>query len=71
MVQGGADHQGSSELPDGEPAPAHAPIEHLLEQLVERATEVIGVQDRLRRLLRANRAIISELSLDGVLRRIV
>jgi signal transduction histidine kinase len=42
-----------------------------LEQLVERATEVIGVQDRLRRLLRANRAIISELSLDGVLRRIV
>ena len=67
----GSDDQASREPPDGESAPARAPIEHLLEQLVERATEVIGVQDRLRRLLRANRAIISELSLDGVLRRIV
>ncbi len=70
MVEG-AEDQASRETPDGESAPARAPIERLLEQLVERAAEVIGVQDRLRRLLRANREIISELSLDGVLRRIV
>ena len=62
--------QASATNPDSEPAPAPAPIERLLEQLVERATEVIGVQDRLRRLLRANQAIIAELSLDGVLLRI-
>ena len=71
MVEPGPDDQAGLAASESEPAPAPAPIERLLEQLVERATEVIGVQDRLRRLLRANGAIISELSLDGVLGRIV
>ena len=70
-MEEGPDGQASRGTPDNESAPARAPIERLLEQLVERATEVIGVQDRLRRLLRANRAVIAELSLETVLRRIV
>jgi signal transduction histidine kinase len=71
MVERDADDPAGVAASESEPAPAPAPIERLLEQLVERANEVIGAQDRLRRLLRANGAIISELSLDGVLRRIV
>jgi signal transduction histidine kinase len=46
------------------------PIEELLAQLVDRAHEVIGAQERLRRLLDANRVIVSELSLPVVLHRI-
>lgn len=71
MVEKGLDDQEGQQASDGESALAPAPIELLLEQLVERASEVIGVQDRLRRLLRANRAVVAELSLAGVLRRIV
>ena len=71
MVERVPRDQASPANSDSEPVLAPAPIERLLAQLVERATEVIGVQDRLRRLLRANRAIIAELSLDGVLRSIV
>ena len=40
-------------------------------QLIERAQEVIDAQHRLRRLLSANRAVVAELSLPMVLRRIV
>jgi signal transduction histidine kinase len=50
--------------------PGLVPIEELLAQLVDRAHEVIGAQDRLRRLLDANRVIVGELSLPLVLRRI-
>ena len=71
MVRKGRDDQESQQASDTESALAPAPIEQLLEQLVERAREVIGVQDRLRRLLRANRAVVAELSLAGVLHRIV
>lgn len=47
------------------------PIERLLSELVERATDVLDAQVRLRRLLAANRAIIGELNLSLVLRRII
>jgi GAF domain-containing protein len=45
-------------------------LDQLLGQLVERATEVMATQGRLRGLLRANQAITSGLSLPVVLRRI-
>ncbi len=46
-------------------------IEELLEQLVERARDVQEVQDRLGGLLRANRAIASDLDVSSVLRSII
>jgi signal transduction histidine kinase len=46
-------------------------LDQLLEQLVERAQEVIGTQGRLRGLLHANRLIIQDLALPVVLRHIV
>jgi signal transduction histidine kinase len=46
-------------------------LDQLLGQLVERAQDVIGTQDRLRGLLRAHRVIVSDLTLPAVLRRIV
>lgn len=46
-------------------------LDQLLSQLVDRAHEVMSVQNRLRGLLRANSAIVGNLALDGVLRRIV
>ena len=65
---------GSSSEPGQPPAstsgPGLVPIEELLAQLVDRAHEVIGAQDRLRHLLEANRVIVGELSLPMVLRRI-
>ncbi|HEX8509422.1 MAG TPA: GAF domain-containing protein [Propionibacteriaceae bacterium] len=51
--------------------PAPVPIETLLSELVDRAGEVLDAQVRLRRLLAANRAIIGELNLSVVLRRII
>ncbi|WP_345418294.1 sensor histidine kinase [Pseudonocardia xishanensis] len=45
-------------------------LDQLLEQLVDRAQEVIGVQGRLRGLLRANRTIITDLAPAAVLHRI-
>lgn len=45
-------------------------LDQLLEQLVERAQEVLATQGRLRGLLRATRAISGELALPQVLRRI-
>jgi signal transduction histidine kinase len=47
------------------------PIEQLMTELVERATEVIDAQVRLRRLQDANRSIIGELDVSLVLQRIV
>ena len=46
-------------------------LDQLLNQLVERAQEVIATQGRLRGLLRANQLIIGDLALPTVLRRIV
>jgi signal transduction histidine kinase len=46
-------------------------LDELLDQLVERATEVRATQGRLRGLLRANQLIISDLGLQPVLLRIV
>ena len=47
------------------------PIDQLMKELVTRASEVVDLQDRLQGLLHASRLITSELSLDGVLERIV
>jgi signal transduction histidine kinase len=46
-------------------------LDELLAQLIARAQDVRGAHNRLRGLLRANQAIISDLDLDSVLRRIV
>src|SRR6478735_11106587 len=46
-------------------------LDQLLEQLRDRADDVLATQGRLRGLLRANTAVVGELSLPVVLRRIV
>ncbi len=46
-------------------------IDELLEQLLNRIGEVVAARERLRKLLSANRSILSELSLPAVLRRVV
>jgi signal transduction histidine kinase len=46
-------------------------VELLMSQLVEQASLIMTAQQRLRRLLIANRSIVQELSLPAVLRRIV
>jgi signal transduction histidine kinase len=46
-------------------------VELLMSQLVEQASLIMTAQERLRRLLTANRSIVQELSLPAVLRRIV
>jgi signal transduction histidine kinase len=46
-------------------------LDQLLTQLVDRATDVMSAQGRLRGLLRANRSIITDRDLPTVLRRIV
>ncbi|MCE0764441.1 GAF domain-containing protein [Pseudonocardia kujensis] len=45
-------------------------FEQLMRQLVERAGEVMATQGRLRGLLRANQAVITDLTLPEVLRRV-
>ncbi|HET9647160.1 MAG TPA: GAF domain-containing protein [Microlunatus sp.] len=50
--------------------PAHR-VDVLLGELVERASEFVDAQRRLELLQQANRAIVGELSLPSVLRRIV
>ncbi|MEO5921264.1 MAG: GAF domain-containing protein [Pseudolysinimonas sp.] len=45
-------------------------LERTIEELVERAQTVLETQGRLRSLLRANRAVVEELDLASVLRRI-
>ena len=49
----------------------HLELDQLLSQLIDRAQDVRAAQNRLRGLLRANRAIIGDLGLKTVLRRIV
>lgn len=49
----------------------HLELDQLLTQLIDRAGDVKGAQSRLRGLLRANRAVIGDLALSTVLRRIV
>jgi signal transduction histidine kinase len=62
--------------PPGEPVALTFPdlprleLDQLLGQLVERAQEVMATQGRLRGLLRANQAVIGNLALPVVLRRI-
>jgi GAF domain-containing protein len=65
---------------DSEPGPAFAmdpgddqrlSVELLMSQLVEQASLIMTAQERLGRLLTANRSIVQELSLPAVLRRIV
>ncbi|ABD10936.1 hypothetical protein ThrDRAFT_01987 [Frankia casuarinae] len=60
--------------PPGElifPAVARLELDELLAQLVDRAQDVLATQSRLHGLLRANRMVTADLSLDVVLRRIV
>jgi signal transduction histidine kinase len=52
------------------PQIARLELDQLLEQLLERAQDVLNTQGRLRGLLAANRAIASDLSLDALLLRI-
>ncbi|HEY3715528.1 MAG TPA: GAF domain-containing protein [Jatrophihabitantaceae bacterium] len=53
-----------------EPDLSRLELDALLEQLVERAQDVMGAQDRLRGLLRASQVIVADLALPIVLRRI-
>ncbi|WP_432511398.1 GAF domain-containing sensor histidine kinase [Kineococcus sp. SYSU DK001] len=52
------------------PAVGRLELDQLLEQLIERAQDVLGTQGRLRGLLAATRAISSDLDLPVLLRRI-
>ncbi len=52
------------------PQIARLELDDLLEQLIERAQDVMNTQGRLRGLLAATRAIASDLSLPALLRRI-
>ena len=63
---GGADTNASVTFPQI----ARLELDELLEQLVERAQDVLNTQGRLRGLLAANRAIASDLGLDALLLRI-
>ena len=62
---------GPTTLHDPTVTPGPMQIEELMAQLIARAEEIMTAQQRLRRLLAANRAIVGELSLPLVLRRIV
>jgi signal transduction histidine kinase len=55
----------------GQPDLPHLPIETLIEQLVEHASEVADSHRRLRRFHEAYGQIVGELSLDTLLQRIV
>lgn len=75
MARGSADGEPPSGDEDGSEAQVQgAPvlrIAELLDELVARAKEAVDAQKRIRLLLQANQAIIAELSLPAVLRRIV
>ena len=60
---------GSAFSTDREEDPRLA-VERLMSQLVDQASVIMTAQQRLRRLLIANRSIVQELSLPAVLRRI-
>jgi two-component system, NarL family, sensor histidine kinase DevS len=70
-VPEGSAGERAGEYPGGYPDVPRLELDQLLAQLVDRATDVIGAQDRLRGLLRANRSIVGDLALPVVLRRIV
>lgn len=53
------------------PAVARLELDELLEQLVERANDVLATQDRLRGLVRATQAVAIDLDLPSLLQRIV
>ena len=53
------------------PSVARLELDQLLEQLVERAQEVMRTQDRMHGLLRALQSIVSDLDLTSLLQRIV
>jgi signal transduction histidine kinase len=53
------------------PAVARLELDELLEQLIDRANEVLRVQGRLRGLVRATQAIAADLDLPHLLQRIV
>ncbi|WP_322770512.1 GAF domain-containing sensor histidine kinase [Frankia sp. Cr1] len=53
------------------PTVARLDLDELLSQLIERAQDVMGTQDRLRGLLRASRVIAADIHLPDLLRRIV
>ena len=53
------------------PAVARLELDELLEQLIDRANEVLRVQGRLRGLVRATQAIAADLDLQHLLQRIV
>lgn len=64
---------GKADLIDTElgfPDAPRSELERTIEELVERANKVLHTQGRLRSLLRANRAVVEELELGRVLRRI-
>lgn len=54
----------------GFPDVPRSELERTIEELVERANTVLHTQSRLRNLLQANRAVVEELDLKRVLRRI-
>src|SRR5215218_8411728 len=58
-------------VPMGPDADQRLSVELLMSQLVEQASLIMTAQERLRRLLTANRSIVQELSLPAVLDRIV
>src|SRR5215211_1251127 len=70
VAKGGGSEPGPafSTAPDEDP---RLSVELLMSQLVEQASVIMTAQQRLRRLLIANRSIVQELSLPAVLRRIV
>jgi signal transduction histidine kinase len=69
-----AAHEGNEPGPAFTTEPERDPrlsVERLMSQLVDQASVIMSAQERLRRLLAANRSIVQELSLPAVLRRIV
>jgi signal transduction histidine kinase len=65
------DSEPGSRFPMGPDADQRLSVELLMSQLVEQASLIMTAQERLRRLLTANRSIVQELSLPAVLHRIV
>src|SRR5215218_8736473 len=69
-----AARRGDSEGPAvsmGPDADQRLSVELLMGQLVKQASLIMTAQERIRRLLAANRSIVQELSLPAVLHRIV
>jgi signal transduction histidine kinase len=71
MAAKGGDSEPGPTIPFGPDADQRLSVELLMSQLVEQASLIMTAQERLRRLLTANRSIVQELSLPAVLHRIV